>query len=112
MSLSEPSLTCLSQVEAERGGPLHELVGKLLEHGDDARLALPQALGDELNAEHGLARSGGSGHEQAVAFGDAAAHQGVELADAGGKTPPALDVVGFIIGEAEGAREGLQAARR
>ena len=52
-----------------------------------------QALGDELDAEHGLARSGGSGHEQAVAFGDAAAHERVEFADAGGKTPPALDVV-------------------
>ena len=68
------------------------LVGQLLEDGDDARLALAQALGDELDAEHRLARSGGPGHEQAVAFGDAAAHHRVEFGDAGGKTPPALDV--------------------
>ena len=74
MSLSEPSFEVFVEVEAERGGPLHELAGKLLEHGDDARLASPQTLGDELDAEHGFARSGGSGHEQAVAFGDAAAH--------------------------------------
>ena len=51
-----------------------------------------QALGDELRGEYRLARSGRSGHEQAVAFGDAAAQQRIKFADAGGKTPSALDL--------------------
>ena len=51
----------------------------------------PSAM--NCDAEHRLARSGRPGHQQAVALGDAAAHQRVEFGDAGGKTPPALDVV-------------------
>ena len=99
----------LVEVEAERGGPLDVLFGLLFEHGDDGRLAAAQTFRDELDAEHGFARSGRPRHEQAVAFGDAAAHEVVEFWIAGGKPLPALDAFGFIPAEAESAREGLQA---
>src|SRR5690606_29080390 len=75
------------EVEAEPGGALDILGGDFLEDGDDARLALAQSLGNELRAEHRLARAGRPGQEHAVPLGNSAAHQGVELADAGGETP-------------------------
>ena len=77
---------------AEFAGPVDVLRRNLLEDGDDARLALAQTLGDELRAEHRFTRSGRPGQEETVAFGNAAAQQHVERADAGRQTPPALDV--------------------
>src|SRR5690606_8160961 len=74
----------------------------------DARLAALEALCDELHADGGLARSGRTGQEHALALGDAAAEHFIELRNADRNTALTLDVP-RMLAETEGARKALHA---
>jgi hypothetical protein len=70
------------EVEAERADVGGELVGGLLEHHEDAGLAVAhRALDDELGGEHRLAAAGAADHERRPAARQAAGGDLVEAVD-------------------------------
>ena len=70
----------LVQIRPAIFGVRQEVLGMLLEHGDDRRLAVRQPRGDELGRQRALARASRAGDQDRVPGRDAAAEHFVQSA--------------------------------